>query len=264
MTTGKQWNTARKLRHIRGKLHTGSTTMVTITDENGQRRGITEKKEIERAIMDNNMAKFLQSSHIPFYQSPLQGRVCFKGLPSASQAVLAGVYDSNYDVNPAVLDVIAQWQLPSSVRNIGPQKLLLLVEQYKKLWRKAKENTGCYPSAMSFSTMKAGSFDDKIAALECTLTKQPLEKGFAPQHWTHCLDVMILRKSGVTDLSSLQTIVLFPVDCNYAFKHIGREMMKTAEKTGSLALEQYGSHKRHWQRNVHYWCSMARSFGNFL
>ncbi len=138
MTTGKQWNTARKLRHIRGKLHTGSTTMVTITDENGQRRGITEKKEIERAIMDNNMAKFLQSSHIPFYQSPLQGRVCFKGLPSASQAVLAGVYDSNYDVNPAVLDVIAQWQLPSSVRNIGPQKLLLSVEQYKKLWRKAE------------------------------------------------------------------------------------------------------------------------------
>jgi hypothetical protein len=56
-----------------------------------------------------------------------------------------------------------------------------------------------------------------------------------------CLDVMILKKSGVTDLSGLRTIILFPVDCNYAFKHVGREMMKVAEATKALAPEQYGS-----------------------
>jgi hypothetical protein len=56
---------------------------------------------------------------------------------------------------------------------------------------------------------------------------------------------MILKKSGITDLSGLRAIVLFPVDCNYAFKHVGREMMKMAESTKSLAPEQYGSRKRH-------------------
>jgi len=35
------------------------------------------------------------------------------------------------------------------------------------------------------------------------------------------------------------------VDCNYAFKHVGRLMMAIAEKTKSLAPEQYGSRKRH-------------------
>jgi hypothetical protein len=59
------------------------------------------------------------------------------------------------------------------------------------------------------------------------------------------MDVMILKRSGLTDLSSLCTIVLFPVDCNYAFKHIRREMMKVAEATHSLAPEQYGSRKAH-------------------
>jgi hypothetical protein len=34
------------------------------------------------------------------------------------------------------------------------------------------------------------------------------------------------------------------VDCNYAFKHVGRQMMHTAEVTNYLAPEQYGSHKR--------------------
>ncbi len=41
---------------------------------------------------------------------------------------------------------------------------------------------------------------------------------------------MILKKSGNTLLNALRTIVLFPVDCNYAFKHIGREMMKLGKK----------------------------------
>ncbi len=57
---------------------------------------------------------------------------------------------------------------------------------------------------------------------------------------------MILKHSGLTDLASLQTIVLFQVDCNFAFKHIGREMMRIAEMTGSLAPEQYGSQKAYW------------------
>jgi hypothetical protein len=57
--------------------------------------------------------------------------------------------------------------------------------------------------------------------------------------------IMILKQSGVTHLSGLCTIVLFPVNCNYVFKHIGRMMMFTAEKAKSLAPEQYGSRKNH-------------------
>jgi hypothetical protein len=56
---------------------------------------------------------------------------------------------------------------------------------------------------------------------------------------------MILKKAGVTHLSLLRTIVLFPVDCNYAFKYVGRGMMKNAEKGHALAPEQYGSRKYH-------------------
>lgn len=63
--------------------------------------------------------------------------------------------------------------------------------------------------------------------------------------WKHCLDVMILKMSGITLLSKLCTIVLFAVDCNYAFKHIGWEMMKVAKKTKSLAPKQCGSRKSH-------------------
>jgi hypothetical protein len=49
--------TARKIRVLRRKLRTGSTTMVTIQNENGEQQGIPGKMEIEAAIMANNLAK---------------------------------------------------------------------------------------------------------------------------------------------------------------------------------------------------------------
>jgi hypothetical protein len=56
---------------------------------------------------------------------------------------------------------------------------------------------------------------------------------------------MILKRSRVTHLDSLCTIVLFSADINYVFKHIGHQMMYNAEKAHALAREQYGSRKRH-------------------
>jgi hypothetical protein len=53
------------------------------------------------------------------------------------------------------------------------------------------------------------------------------------------------KKIGVMLLDSLRTVVHFPVDCNYAFKHIVRKIMWTAEKAKVLAPEQYGDHKQH-------------------
>jgi len=119
------------------------------------------------------------------------------------------------------------------------------LDSYVSFWKKAREETSYYPSALSFSTMKAGTHDKDIAALDCTLTRTPLNFGFAPNCWKYCLDVMLLKKSGVTDLSGLRTIVLYPVNCNFAFKHVGRQMMQVAERTRSLAPEQYGSRKQH-------------------
>jgi hypothetical protein len=49
----KQRCTARKIRFLRGKLNTGSTTMVTVT-QGGIKKDLTGKKEIEEAIILNN------------------------------------------------------------------------------------------------------------------------------------------------------------------------------------------------------------------
>jgi hypothetical protein len=57
---------------------------------------------------------------------------------------------------------------------------------------------------------------------------------------------MIIKKSGLFQVDSLCTIVLFQPDYNYAFKLIGREMMAHTERHKTLAPEQFGSRKNHW------------------
>jgi len=66
-----QRSTARKIRFLRGKLTRNSTTMVIVETEDGDLKDSTEKRDMERAIMQNNESKFKQSLHTPFFQQPL-------------------------------------------------------------------------------------------------------------------------------------------------------------------------------------------------
>lgn len=86
--------------------------MVTTTDSMGSKIDITNKKEMELAILESNKTKFTQSSYTPFYLPPLKDDFGIKGLTAAAQASLAGLYESNFDFDDRLLEVIAQWKMP--------------------------------------------------------------------------------------------------------------------------------------------------------
>lgn len=73
-----QRQTARKLRYLRGKLRSGSTTIVTTVDEAGNRVDITNQHDMEKAILDNNHKKFLQSTIHPFIFLPSERSLALK------------------------------------------------------------------------------------------------------------------------------------------------------------------------------------------
>jgi hypothetical protein len=58
-----QRSVARKIRYLQGKAAKGSTAVVTIESPEGGCKDITDKSEIEEAIMKSNVAKFRQSHH---------------------------------------------------------------------------------------------------------------------------------------------------------------------------------------------------------
>jgi hypothetical protein len=67
----KQRSLARRICTLQGKLCCGSTTVVTILDEQGQKQDLTNRKEIENAILQNSRKKFSQSFILLFIRSHL-------------------------------------------------------------------------------------------------------------------------------------------------------------------------------------------------
>jgi hypothetical protein len=49
-----QRNSARKIKYLRGRLTRTSTTLVTVTLPDGTTKDITDKKDMERAIISSN------------------------------------------------------------------------------------------------------------------------------------------------------------------------------------------------------------------
>jgi hypothetical protein len=238
----------KKIKFLRGKLARNTITMVTLMDDNLNLTDLTSKADIEKAILAENASKFQQSFHSPFYTAPLSNDFGYKALTPAANQVLLGVYNPPPNRDKTLKCYIEQLAFPPNWQHQQRQPLQhysISLEEHKQFWRNAREETACFPCALSFAKMKAGAQDDIISEVDCIAAQIPLKGGFAPDAWQYATDVMIPKKSGVTLLSGLRTIVLFPVDCNYVFKFIGRQMMRQAEELGALAPEQYGSRKHH-------------------
>jgi hypothetical protein len=52
--------------------------------------------------METNKQKYQQSFHTPFLQSSLREEFGFKGLSTAAQAVLGGVYEPSTTIDPYI------------------------------------------------------------------------------------------------------------------------------------------------------------------
>ena len=60
----------------------------------------------------------------------------FKGLTTAAQAVLGGVYVPKENVDPYTKDVLQELQMPQAVRDLGPQTMEISMESYRNFWGK--------------------------------------------------------------------------------------------------------------------------------
>ena len=83
----------KKLRVITKKLSNLGTLYVTVKDSNGEKKEISNRKEMEKAITEENRAKYHQSEETcPFLQPPLDEQFGITGQGPSTTAVLQGHY----------------------------------------------------------------------------------------------------------------------------------------------------------------------------
>ena len=67
----RQRRNARIIRRVNGKLRAGAVTSVIAPDQQGHWREVTSKREVEDALIAENIRQFSQASDTPFLQEPL-------------------------------------------------------------------------------------------------------------------------------------------------------------------------------------------------
>jgi hypothetical protein len=101
-------------------MNTGSTTLVSVKDNNRAITGLTNKIDIEQAIIQNNEDKYKQSFHTPLFNFPLVSLFGFKGLTPASQQVTAGTFKTDQDIDYHASLLLQELKTPPSVKDFLP------------------------------------------------------------------------------------------------------------------------------------------------
>ena len=134
----QQRKTSRILKRLMGKFNKGGLAFVVAPDQNGDRKEMRSKEEIERACLEENNKRFRQASGTPFLTSPLFEEIGPLGMGPTADAILHGEYTPPDNIDPYAAQLIQQLAMPLQVQQAEPMDVGLNVEQYKEGWAKAK------------------------------------------------------------------------------------------------------------------------------
>jgi hypothetical protein len=153
--------------------------MVTATNEDGTTTDIFDKNLMEKAIISSNQRKFCQSFGTPFYNAPYNRLFGYQGLTPSSKQTLMGTFNAPPNASTHMVNFLSHLVMPQNIRN-NPTNMDMTLESFTSYWHKAKENISCYPSDLTFATMKASSYDSYLAHVDWILTRIPLISGYSP------------------------------------------------------------------------------------
>ena len=111
-------------------------------------------------------------------------------------------------------------------------------------WKLLKETTSAASKqGLHFGHLKASALHPEPSEFESSISHLPFHTGYAPAMRKEGTIVMIKKRIGLNNFTSLRSIVLTEADFNFNNKILGRRAMQHAEAIDELAPEQYGSRK---------------------
>jgi hypothetical protein len=196
---------------------------------------ITEKKEMETALLKELRQRFNQAGKTPFCISPLLDAVGPSlGTSEEAQHILEGTYCIPENCDPWAAKLIPHLSYAFPYRDFPMEYSL---HDHKAGWQKVRERTSAGISGLTIPQMKAHLQDDYNINVDIIFARIPYQYGFAPARWRKGIDVMLEKKKGVYNIDKLRAILLYEADFNQNNKRLGRDMLAMAEEFNALAPE---------------------------
>ena len=230
---------SRRIKYVTGKLTNTSCSFVEVTEPDGSTREINSQRELESAILKENIRKYSQAHACPLLHGQLRHDIGLLGDGPEVDNILAGSYAAPPGTPLATQEFLHAMQAPPGLEFREPAYTL---QDYRCSWKRARENTSS--GALHYGHFKACADHPLLSWSNYLLVEIPFTSGYIPTRWQQATDVMLLKKEGNHALEKLRTIVLYEADFNMQNKVIGRQSMSTALHSHQIAPEQYSRPQR--------------------
>ena len=106
-----------------------------------------------------------------------------------------------------------------------------------------KDKTASASQGPNFAHFKISSTDDTMNKIDAIMRSIPLEIGITPKEWCRIDDVMILKRTGVTDVDGMRCIQLLDAEFGIVNKQAARSLLNKAEEKKLIPDAQFGNRK---------------------
>jgi hypothetical protein len=225
------------------------------TIEESERVGWLEIDNIETMfslILRQNAKLLMRSSNTPFATGMLPTECGFDGEGDMATTILNGTLSQanrdkllqEYPNLSEELDafILALARPRDDNGNIIPDfQWKFGKEEFKRTFRRTRENTACGPSGLNMSYWKVLTESDSLATIHAYFIEKAFQYGFSYPRWQvswHCM----LKKKPIPYIHRLCIIQLFEGDFNGALKYLlGRLLMYHIVNTKQSNSQAFGS-----------------------
>ena len=241
----RQRTTSRHIRQVIGKGKSQGTSKIEMLLADGTVKEITQPKEMEKCLLQQNRSTFNQNGDCPLLQDQLLTDLGLLGDGPEVINVLNGTYDPPEGTSAATILWLKQMAISHPFARC---EISTSLKSYRQGWKLAKERTAT--GNLHVGHFKAGALHKKLGWLNFMMAVLPYTAGYVPLRWRKGTDVMLLKKEECYLVTKLRTIVLYEADFNAENKRLGKDAMKLAIKNNGIAAEQFSRPGRSAQENA--------------
>jgi len=222
------WNT----KFMLGTTRNGSSTQVTVTNPDGSKSDLTEREDVESAVMRENERKYHQTEGgSQLLDSVFQKDFGSFGEGPAIDEVLQGTYTIPPHATQATKD------FPDSFESPSVDPIVSRYRDYVHSWKCRKEKTtsanqhmGHYKACMSYPWLSWLLFQR---------AEIPTISGYSPRRHRSCIDLMIMKKTMSFEIEKQRTLGILDTEFNHLNKRMQHKAMHCALDQEEIAPEQY-------------------------
>ena len=222
-------NNNRKIKFTLKKLIKSSVTTVEVDCKDGTNKELTSRPEIESACLTENYSKYTQTENTICMQDPLKTLLRPTGNTQFCDDILNGTATFPTGTPPYTVEFFNQMQR-SERANQHSVTSNVTKDDFVQGWKLLKETTSAASKqGLHFGHLKASALHPELSEFESSISHLPFHTGYAPATWKEGTIVIIKKRIGLNNVTSLRSIVLTEADFNFNNKILGRRAMQHAE-----------------------------------